>query len=328
VTMTGPHLAGGDDYRCRFGGGRGGGRWSTGGEGGEGGETRATAAAAEAAGAVVPATHDPAAGTLACTSPAAVAAAGEVLLGVSLDPSPNPNPNPNPSPSPNPNPNPNPNPSPSPSPSQVLLEVSLNAKHFHAAYGFLYYSDVALSAVSPSSGPAAGGTALALSGAGLHGGRRPECWLGAGRANATPSADGTEFVCEAPPVAAEAALGDTRLRVSLNAQQASGGLAYAFYASPGLGALHPDNGDAEGGTLVRVNVSGVVGMEGTGSFANGSDYRCRFAAAVSPTPEVPDPLQRPRTGHVPATFDPAAGSLLCTAPPMAGELLGFLLPRP
>ena len=48
---------------------------------------------------------------------------------------------------------------------EVLLEVSLNAKHFHAAFGFLYYGGVALSAVSPSSGPADGGTALALSGA-------------------------------------------------------------------------------------------------------------------------------------------------------------------
>ena len=183
-------------------------------------------------------------------------------------------------------------------------------------------------AVSPSIGPAAGGTALALSGAGLHGGRRPECWLGAGRVNATPSADGSELICEAPPAVAGAAPGDTRLRVSLNAQQASGGLGYTFYAPPVLGALHPDNGDAGGGTLVRVNVSGM-GAGGTddgvgmGSFANGSDYRCRFAAAVSPTPEAPDALQRPRTGHVPATFDPAASSLLCTAPPMAGAASTF-----
>ena len=157
VTMSGPGLAGGDDYRCRFGGGRGGGRWSS---GDEGGETRATAAAAEAMGAVVAATYDAAAGTLAlplpltlacrsltlgalaptltlaltltlgtlaCVSPAAALGAGE-----------------------------------------VLLEVSLNAKHFHAAFGFLYYGGVALSAVSPSSGPADGGTALALSGAGIH----------------------------------------------------------------------------------------------------------------------------------------------------------------
>ena len=147
--------------------------------------------------------------------------------------------------------------------------------------------------------------------------------MGAGRVNATPSADGTELICEAPPAVAEAPPGATRLRVSLNAQQASAGLDYIFYASPGLGALHPDNGDAEGGTLVRVNVSGVEGAEGMGSFANGSDYRCRFAAAVSPTAEALDALRRPRTGHVPATFDPTASSLLCTAPPMAGALSAF-----
>ena len=83
-----------------------------------------------------------------------------------------------------------------------------------------------------------------------------------------------------------------------------------------------------------------------GSFANGSDYRCRFGAAVSTTQEAPDALQvrvrlragalamarararfgvrvrvrvrlalaltltpnlqRPRAGFVPATFDPDA----------------------
>ena len=37
-------------------------------------------------------------------------------------------------------------------------------------------------------------------------------------------------------------MGDTRLRISLNAQQASDGLDYTFYASPALGALHPDIG--------------------------------------------------------------------------------------
>ena len=58
---------------------------------------------------MVAATHDAAAGTLACVSPPAVAGAGE-----------------------------------------VLLEVSLNAKHFHAAYGFLYYGGVALGAASLS----------------------------------------------------------------------------------------------------------------------------------------------------------------------------------
>ena len=107
-----PNLEGGDDYRCRFGGAP------------AGGETRATAAAAEAAGAVVRASYDAVAGTLACVSPPAVAGEGE-----------------------------------------ALLEVSLNAQHFHAAYGFLYYGGVVLGAVSPSCGPAGGGTALLLSGA-------------------------------------------------------------------------------------------------------------------------------------------------------------------
>ena len=70
--------------------------------------------------------------------------------------------------------------------------------------------------------------------------------------------------------------------------------------------LHPDDGDTEGRTLVRVNLTGVEGSEGVGSFANGSDYRCRFGAAVSPTQEAPDALGRPRAGYLPATFDPDA----------------------
>ena len=58
VTISCPGLAVGGDYRYCFGGDRGGDRWSTGDEG-------ATAAAVEAMGAVVAATYDAAAGTLA-----------------------------------------------------------------------------------------------------------------------------------------------------------------------------------------------------------------------------------------------------------------------
>ena len=91
VTMSGPVLAGGDEYRYCFGGDRGGDRWST---GDEGGETRATAAAVEAMGAVVAATYDAAAGTLALTLPLTLACRS-LTLGAKPNPNPNPSPNSN-----------------------------------------------------------------------------------------------------------------------------------------------------------------------------------------------------------------------------------------
>ena len=89
VTMSGPGLAGGDDYRCRFGGGRGGGRWSA---GDEGGETRATAAAAEAMGAVAAATYDAAAGALPLPLTLACRSLTVGALAPTLNPSPDSNP--------------------------------------------------------------------------------------------------------------------------------------------------------------------------------------------------------------------------------------------
>ena len=75
---------------------------------------------------------------------------------------------------------------------------------------------------------------------------------------------------------------------------------------------------------MRVNASRDAHSFGdTHSFANGSDYRCRFGAAIVPTAEAPDALHRPRAGHVPATYDAEAGSLLCTSPPMAGATSAF-----
>ena len=68
--MSRPHLVGGDDYRCRFGGAP------------AGNETRATVATAGAVGVVVVATHDAALGTLACVAPPAVPGPGEVRLEV------------------------------------------------------------------------------------------------------------------------------------------------------------------------------------------------------------------------------------------------------
>lgn len=180
----------------------------------------------------------------------------------------------------------------------VQLQVAPNAQHFTPVIAFTYYADVTLSGVSPASGPTGGGTALTVTGAGLGGGARPECWLGTGRVSATVNAEGTRLECEAPT---GAGTGDTRLRIALNAQQASGGLDYAYYEHAALWALYPDNGDRGGGTTVVVNASAGF------SFANGSDHRCRYAGAMLPETR--------------ATYDANAEALTCTSPAFPASLL-------
>ena len=180
----------------------------------------------------------------------------------------------------------------------VKLQVSPNAQHFTPVLDFVYYDGVVLSEVSPSSGPTSGDTSLTVTGAGLAGGSKPECWLGTGRVEATVSGDGTSLECTAPTALG---LGATELRIALNAQQASSGLGYVYYETPGLYALYPDNGDVAGMTLVTINATGG------NSFANGSDYRCHYEEAGS-SGEVGSGEAGSGSGDVRGDFEAGSGS--------------------
>ena len=243
-------LAGGDDYRCRFA------------DDALSNDTRTVIFAHEAAPyyRVTPGTYDPTnGGSVSCYSPPAASQEGVL---------------------------------------NATLQLAPNALHFEVVAPFQIYEDAIVSSLSPSSGPLSGATTLVLNGRGLAAGSHAQCWLGGGRSEATLTDEAVEngilgrsqLRCEAPPgVTAEA----TELQLALNGQQASFSVPFTFYGTAPLLQAMPNHGDALSlgvGTLVRVR-TGAFGFNGTSagdSFANGTDYRCRFGNASQPATFVSD----------------------------------------
>ena len=243
-------LAGGDDYRCRFA------------DDALSNDTRTVIFAHEAAPyyRVTPGTYDPTnGGSVSCYSPPAASQEGVL---------------------------------------NATLQLAPNALHFEVVAPFQIYEDAIVSSLSPSSGPLSGATTLVLNGRGLAAGSHAQCWLGSGRSEATLTDEAVEngilgrsqLRCEAPPgLTAEA----TELQLALNGQQASFSVPFTFYGTAPLLQAMPNHGDALSlgvGTLVRVR-TGAFGFNGTSagdSFANGTDYRCRFGNASQPATFVSD----------------------------------------
>ena len=114
-------------------------------------------------------------------------------------------------------------------------------------------------------------------GFGFESGSHPNCWLGAGRSNATAYEGGSRLRCVSPPGINGSAY-RTLVSVSLNAQQVSDDAPFIFYPTPHLKELVPDSGDAgvvETGTLVRV-LAAEGSVPTNFSFNDSTDLRCRF----------------------------------------------------
>ena len=86
--------------------------------------------------------------------------------------------------------------------------------------------------------------------------------------------------------------GSFPFRLSLNAQQYTPNLTFAFYASPTILAseVSPSSGPSAGQTRVVVSSS---------SLAGGSEYNCSFG----------------EVGYVPAVHEAASGHVVCFSPP-------------
>ena len=184
-------------------------------------------------------------------------------------------------------------------------------------YRFDYYAPPLLHALRPTSGPAAAGSRVVLEAHNLDAADAinwPEavdarCRFG-DLSEVSASFDYTNasygvpprFECVAPTVAemgnaTEAAA--LRVRLTLNGQQytssALTGLGrtptFTLHPAAAVRGVEPGGGPVDGGTLVEVRGA---------HFAHGrpTRYRCRFGAGVSP-----------------ASYDAAAGSLRCVAPP-------------
>ena len=194
--------------------------------------------------------------------------------------------------------------------------VSLNAQQFvrNASEGFTYYEHSHVGGFSPTSGPAAGGTLVNISGVGFGDGSHYVCAFGAEVVVATNSADGV-ISCFAP--AATAGLG-VSLEVSLNAQQYTvEGLQYHYHGVPVVSGFSPSSGPSSGATHVVVSGS---------AFGNGSDYRCKWGSCGA---EGCESGWSCGSCVVNGTFaeDAATGvqTVTCDAPPLSGVDVGGAL---
>ena len=198
------------------------------------------------------------------------------------------------------------------------------------------YAPPVISSISPSSGPADGGTRIVVAGASLGGGGNYSCRFGdhapyslpgtfavaAGAVHCVSPAVGLR-PCASPSSACNAASElHAMLSVAPNGQDYAKGdasaLEFVSFRPPSLLAISPSTGPSAGGTLVVV--------EGLRRLSGGSDYRCRFAGV--PTGNSTDIAKVP-TGNGPgnetasvehltvvASFDEASGTVRCTTPPL------------
>ena len=197
-----------------------------------------------------------------------------------------------------------------PSVAGVSLKVSVNAQQYsNEMHQFTYYggvnignntgpphvSPVTLSALSPTSGPVAGATAVRIVGANLAGGDRYLCrfghqtipaifspspgeelWQGPSGSEVHPA--GT-LSCTAP---ANNAIGRVALSVSPNAQQFTLSIDYTYHANPQMYSMCPSSGPTLGGTQVHIT--------GNSLFELAADLVCHFNGTATQAALMPSTL--------------------------------------
>ena len=197
-----------------------------------------------------------------------------------------------------------------PLPLRAFVEVSANGVEYSASAApleFRYHEPLPyeLPMPLPPLGPSRGGTILRLRGVPTAGASAPRCRFEArdGAENLTvvtasilTEAPGARaLLCEAPPMAASGT--PVALSLSLNAQQWAPTTArYYSVPPPRVESLLPDLSPSTGGLVLELTGAHLDG---------GSDYRCRFDAAIV----------------VPASYDAQSGTVLCVSPP---GLLGYV----
>jgi len=155
----------------------------------------------------------------------------------------------------------------------AALRVSLNGQQFSTPLPFTYFGQQpSVTQLSPSCGPAAGSTLVALSGAQLGNGTAYRCKFGHGSSGvaATVLASyraGEGMRCVSPALAPRV----HTLEVSLNAQDYTrSGQAYEVYPHAAVTRLDPRSGPSAGGTTTQASRSA----------GRGCDHRCRFGGAL------------------------------------------------
>ncbi|KAH8066382.1 hypothetical protein JL722_820 [Aureococcus anophagefferens] len=121
------------------------------------------------------------------------------------------------------------------------------------ALTYVYEDDALLSALEPASGPAAGGTVVAVSGLNIPDSTDLRCRFGALDVDAR-WVSSTEAECVAPAAAAPGAVA-VRLGVA-DQQMSADALEFVYAAALDLAAASPLSGPANGGTVVAIEGSG------------------------------------------------------------------------
>jgi hypothetical protein len=172
------------------------------------------------------------------------------------------------------------------------VEVALNGRQFSSpAQPFTYFGTPVVSSLSPSCGPALGGTLVDVFGHHLEHGSAYRCRFGHTRVNASYTAQSASLRCVAP---AASPIGSAPLEVSLNNQDfTTDGATFATYRAPAVTRLVPRSGIVGGGTRVLVE-------HGSGP---GCDHRCAFGNASE--------------FLVNGTADADDLSTLCSSPPLS-----------
>ncbi|RKN12237.1 cell shape-determining protein [Streptomyces radicis] len=118
---------------------------------------------------------------------------------------------------------------------------------------YFYAAEPVLTALSPPSGPVAGGTTVTLTGTGLLG--TTAVTFGSSPATSFAVVSDTQVTAVAPPRAA----GTVPVTVT-TPSGTSNGLAYVYVSAPQLTAISPASGPLVGGTVVTLTGSGLTGV--------------------------------------------------------------------
>jgi hypothetical protein len=223
--------------------------------------------------------------------------------------------------------------------SELKVAVSLNAQQYTSGSesevwwpasiaSLVLYPPPTLTSISPSSGPALGGTRIAVSGANLTSGSNYTCRFSEFSREALPgtleTSLGSSVRCIAPPVVLQPCTSPSiacrvlsqrisPLDVAPNGQdyadRAAAGLQhFVSFRPPELDSISPSSGPSAGATVV--DIGGVRPPTG------GSDYRCRFVSAALANATA---LNTTATRGLPsvtvhATFDETRGVVRCVTP--------------
>ena len=154
----------------------------------------------------------------------------------------------------------------------VLLEMTNNLQDYAISGVGVAYVAVVVSRISPTTGPAAGGSHVQLHGTGFGAGVGSAllCAFGSLTVNATRVSE-HQLKCVAPP--AVVGLG-TPVRLHVAGSIVEGAVPFRYMAEPRLLRLSPPYGPARGGTSVKISLADAA--------TNEVSYHCGFEGVLVP----------------------------------------------